>query len=725
MKIYVSRVVTVVSIFLLAGLFFQFYTSSKHSSEDKTKPVLGSVNTLINGYEQWKQIAEKNGADRNLILPLGYSKALSFKFTEARGTVKLDLVNGSMSVSISGLPEKESFDVWLVDNKSAPKDSVKPEPWDNMLRVGGLKHKGETATLEARLDRDALKGFKIDLIVVAISGKGPGEAGLIFGSPSLFQRLYYSEQRGQVAKLGFDRQATKNLVDETGLPFPFNFLVPTPALAAGKEITSIMAKLIAKGEELFFEEKFNGNGRTCGTCHPMENNLTIDPEFIATLPLDDPLFVAEFNPALSDLERPDLMREFGLIRENVDGFDDLDNKFVMRGVPHTLALPTSLLQPIIGADLPLNELIFPEQMTGWSGDGAPGTGSLREFAIGAVTQHFPLTLNRVPGTDFRLPDDDELDALEAFQLSTGRQTDPTLDADNNIGLKLINADAIAGKAVFINGPRPDTHNGRCNTCHFSAGATSGRHLQGRPLEEGVNRNVATGAEFFPLEGSLNTRHEDLDIPVDGGFGRVNRSVNVVDDTCDDTDDAKASPTCCIAPSKTCGIGDGRFNSPSLIESVDAPPFFHNNAFNTIEEAVEFYNSALFNAGRGLNEIFLLPEQITQIATLLRVLNALENIRSAIQLDETALSANPDSAKESLGVALAEIEDAIQVLDEKLLHPQAVGQLRVAMTLTKNAIKVKNNNARNNLIKNAIKKTISARGDMCELGSDPVLCPDEL
>ena len=56
--------------------------------------------------------------------------------------------------------------------------------------------------------------------------------------------------------------------------------------------------LITKGKEIFFNETFNGNGRTCGTCHPESDNFTIDPAFIATLPDDDPLFVAEFIPAL-------------------------------------------------------------------------------------------------------------------------------------------------------------------------------------------------------------------------------------------------------------------------------------------------------------------------------------------------------------------------------------------------------------------------------------------
>ena len=62
-------------------------------------------------------------------------------------------------------------------------------------------------------------------------------------------------------------------------------------------------------------------------------------------------------------------------------------------------------------------------MTGWSGDGAPATGSLRDFAIGAVTQHFTKRLDRVPGTDFKLPKEHQLDAMEAFQLSLGRDKD--------------------------------------------------------------------------------------------------------------------------------------------------------------------------------------------------------------------------------------------------------------------------------------------------------------
>ncbi len=100
--------------------------------------------------------------------------------------------------------------------------------------------------------------------------------------------------------------------------------------------------LIEKGRRLFTNETFNGNGRTCATCHPATNNFTIDPAFIQKLHRRnprDPLFVAEFKPALKNLENPALMLQFGLILENLDGFT---NPGVMRGVPHTLGMSVSM-----------------------------------------------------------------------------------------------------------------------------------------------------------------------------------------------------------------------------------------------------------------------------------------------------------------------------------------------------------------------------------------------
>jgi hypothetical protein len=106
-------------------------------------------------------------------------------------------------------------------------------------------------------------------------------------------------------------------------------------------------------------ETFDGNGRTCATCHPPINNFTLDPEFIRTLKGNDPLFVtAPSQPDLQDLEVKRLLPGFSLVLDNLDGFDQPG---ALRGVPHTLGLSQSIVsgQPGLG------------NATGWSGDGIP------------------------------------------------------------------------------------------------------------------------------------------------------------------------------------------------------------------------------------------------------------------------------------------------------------------------------------------------------------------
>jgi cytochrome c peroxidase len=380
-------------------------------------------------------------------------------------------------------------------------------------------------------------------------------------------------------------------------------------------------ELVKRGATLFFEETFNGNGRTCGTCHPRDNNFTLDPGFIATLPSDDPLFVAETNPELAEnFENPRLMRKLGLILENLDGFSDLANVFVMRGIPHTLALKTSVAS---GAG----------PRTGWSGDGAPGDGSLRSFATGAVIQHFTKTTNRVAGVDFRLPTDEELDALEAFQLSLGRQDDLSLP------IALSGEVAARGQEIFL-----DRTRGKCSLCHFNAGANGDPAVFG---PQGGNLSFDTGVEVLPdqpadLTGEL--------VPPDDGFGRP---------------------------------GNGQFNTPPLVEAADTPPFFHNNAVATIEGAVAFYDGDAFNnspagqvlAGATGSGIELDATQIEAVAAFLRVLNALENIRQSIELLEASGKARPSEGVVSQ--VSHEIEDAIRVLAERALHLDAVALLREA------------------------------------------------
>lgn len=268
--------------------------------------------------------------------------------------------------------------------------------------------------------------------------------------------------------------------------------------------------------------------------------LVLGPAFIATLAPNDPLFAAEFVPALREnFENPRLMREFGLILENLDGFDDLPNKFVRRGVPHTLALRAPVASP-------------QGPRTGWSGDGAPG-----------------------------------------------------------------------------------------DRCHANAGANASFGNLG-------NANFDTGVENLPDQPA---RLSGEQVPRDDGLGTP---------------------------------GDGTVNTPPLVETADSGPFVHNNAIETIEGAVAFYDGAAFNgspSGRAVGGIELDGAQIVAIAAFLRVLNALQNIRSGRGNLESARRLGLFERQRSgtlLRRALIDTGNAVKVLAGGGLHPQAVRQLESAV-----------------------------------------------
>jgi len=659
---------------------------SSISQDESSRPIIGSVRTFEAAYGRWKADAERSGHSTKLVLSLGHFKGLSSEFSQAHGTALLDLANGSLSVQVAGLPQQQNYEVWLVHNRPGPGRSVKPENGDRMIRAGVLTRQGENAVLAAHLERDALADFKLDLMVVTPAGHNPAESALVFGAPNVFQKLYYSERSTE--KLIFTRLGGLDDGASTArhlLFTPFRSLIPNLAHADRGGIPNLRS-LLVRGERLFFEETFKGNGRTCGTCHPAENNFTIDEEFIKTLPLNDPLFVAEFNNDLNSemnggkpFEISTLMRDFGLILENVDGTDDLKNKFVMRGTPHTFSQALSITPATFDGTSPLVL-----QRTGWGGDGAPGTGTLREFAIGAVTQHFTRTLNRKAGVDFRLPNDAQLDAMEAFMLSLGRQAELDLstldlqDPNASLGLDLFNSPVV----------------GKCSFCHFNAGATHGLvFLPGFGVQ---NANFDTGVENAPHPAGPH----GLLRPHDGGFGRD--------------------------PNALGGFGNHTFNTPPLVEAADKRTFFHNNLCNTIECAVEFYASTAFNSslsagvlpGGGIN---LTQTQSDQIAAFLRVINALENIRSAEEKLTNALHGVglPEVGK-LLRLGMVDIKDADRVLKQVPLslnpfgdglHTDAQARLGEALGFCETAQLTKSKVARNSEIKAALSALAQAKGDI--------------
>jgi cytochrome c peroxidase len=408
-----------------------------------------------------------------------------------------------------------------------------------------------------------------------------------------------------------------------------------PPVDPGATPTDPVDPLVEAGKDLFFAETFNGNGRTCGTCHRAENNFTIDPAFISTLPADDPLFVAENIPELAGLEDPVLLRQFGLIRANLDGLEDPTEKFVMRSVSHLFGLASSIQS---------NATEAPLEMTGWSGDGAPGNGTLREFSTGAVIQHFTKSLDREEGVDFRLPTEAELDALVAYMLTLGDSGDIDLQS-----LRLADASAERGRVEFIT---EDSENGskraaKCNACHTNAGALT---------IAGINQNFNTGVENAIHAADLISALR----PRDGGFG------------------TQEDPS-------TGGFGNGTFNPVPLLNAADTAPYFHNNMAATLEDAIAHYESNEFRTSPEGQRLLLtdtggqeLSVDVDALAAFLRVINVLENTRSSIGHLTLALQYESTAGiEELLSLSLADLDDVLSVLAEGSLHEEVVPHINDA------------------------------------------------
>ena len=611
---------------------------------------IGIPDVFVPKYLEFRTSQLASGAPHLMRIKLGYVKGLSRSFTSMVGEARIALDAATFSVSLSGLSPLQTYTVWIVDRSELDPLLDLPVGLSTFLATG------PTALLTGILPTLPLD-FSIDGVVVgpgALWGVEPLGAGTV----SVFQKVFFR-------RLSLLNESTGALMfDETTAAPPLFSRVPplefeTAAGSSGR--AARMDRLISSGAQLFFEETFAGNGRTCGTCHPASNNFTIDPEFIASRPANDPLFVAEFNPVLAQLERPQLMRSFGLILENLDGFSDPTRTFVMRGVPHTLGLQVAM-------EPDTTQVPTPADMVGWSGDGSPGTGSLREFAIGAVTQHFTKRIERVSGRDFRLPRERELDAMEAFQLSLGRTADSDLTR-----VTFRDAAVDNGKVLFLNGTGSPNAGGRCSACHRNGGALA---------DNGQNRNFNTNVEdvFHPARTIEN-------FPKDGGFGRTNNG--------DGT------------------FGNRAFNTASVVEAAESAPFFHNNLAETLEDVMVFYTGPEFNNPRAAAARFAFTQtQQDRIADFMRALNVLQNIDVARrELQEIlANQSDPQSEQDTrLQTAFEDTQDGIDVLNEGAIFPAAVTRLIDARNRISQAQFTSDPAQRRALIQQAIAKLTEARG----------------
>lgn len=355
------------------------------------------------------------------------------------------------------------------------------------------------------------------------------------------------------------------------------FLITTPLLAA-EPTTKAEFEQIDEGFRLFTEETFEGNGRSCGTCHIPEANYTIAPTDIRRANRKEKrLIFATMTPGLENFT---LVKKLALFNIGPDDATVKDPHGPFRGSMTVGAFDLTVLDNFPQG--PAAPAIIPAIETGWSGNGSPSggfhhgnndpdaDGSIRAFANGAIAQHNPITLARIsketacPGKggpndkcdkpyDFRFATGDELDAMEVFQRWLGRRAEPTTSQFSKeiplATMTFTDTRIEEGKAIYMN------PNSSCNVCHTNGGAhfnldilVAGGVIPGiPPFVQGANILQNTGVDEVRI---LLSQLTGVNIPEDEDAQGPNRDL---------------------------------FNLQPVIEGARKEIFFHNSAVSALTE----------------------------------------------------------------------------------------------------------------------------------------------
>jgi mono/diheme cytochrome c family protein len=416
------------------------------------------------------------------------------------------------------------------------------------------------------------------------------------------------EATGENTFLGFSHLHDNSLdwfVSTNPTPIQADDTPPTPAE-------------LAEGRRLFAEETFGGNGRTCATCHVLDQNGGMPPSNVAArlatlADTFDPLFIAEPNMNLntltiaSDASFPDgaILTGTGALgepaRAKVLARKDPGNPRVLLvhgGIAPRFAAGSTVSsggvssQVVSIVDGDLNGLEDPDRMNGGralvleniDGFGHPAgpvfrksphlqnliqTGpfgfsseilDLGDFSEGAVIQHFPRTLARRIAGDPGVTEADirrptpEERRLMKLFMQFSFESVPGTDPDR------FNQEHFARTEAQRRGQQLFS-DVQCTSCHNNT------VLAGfSPFDTGVsNQDVNEGLPTEPPGQELSTR---------------------------------------------------KFSTPMLFNIRANGPFFHDNSAATLEDAIRFYTTPFFASAADGFPIALDASQVTQVAAFL-------------------------------------------------------------------------------------------------------------
>ncbi len=447
------------------------------------------------------------------------------------------------------------------------------------------------------------------------AGAANGASLSILGSQSLTRNTNFGFS-------SFGPGTQKNADFALGTPTPNstqNNATGVTTNAAGQAGLPGASSAAIQGKNLFTKERFLGNGRTCATCHLESESFGLTPATVASLPSTDPLFVNQVNvntivvnsagsvnpTAPSGTTQPSDFFIGKTITGSLGGSatvlagtgktylilggsslnipgnvisDPSGNKGTLVSfTPGNLSGPNPVNGEARGLeDTPLltgGRALITENINGFTKKtfmrespnllNIKHTGpfglsgeitTLQTFAAGAVEQHFTRSLLRVAGTDFRLPTTAEQDAMATFMETINLPADEDFDETNNFDKFVTTEAQKRGRDLFFG-------EAKCSVCH-----------SGNVLADSDGRfGTMTG-----VNEAFNT-------------GVANLPINTIDGLPSE-EDVGAAPN------------SREFSTRPLFGVKNTAPFFHDNSFTTLLEAIQFYDTAFFRASPAATQV---------------------------------------------------------------------------------------------------------------------------
>jgi cytochrome c peroxidase len=365
-----------------------------------------------------------------------------------------------------------------------------------------------------------------------------------------------------------------------------------PEQLDGAAKLTCLVKRFEEGRRLFDEETFQGNGRTCRTCHSVKTGTFSPEDAQKRLAADptDPLFVGDgLDDGVAGTSR---ITEHATVRIDIPlpprvrlaNDPAATSVTLFRGTPTTRNTPS--LQPVFmydGRDLTLE---------------AQALGAVHAHAQNGV-EPTPLQLELI--AEFQRTSPRFFSSLPLFLFANGG---PPPQLPNGV-----TASEKRGRAMFDDVPiTPGSTRGLCAMCH-----------SGPMLDVSNEFNIFLpfrGMRFF---GVGVTERNKLNLPtyefiVDG----VDRIVTPDPGAClTDPPDPNEFPPELFAPGGPFPliIACTTFKTPSLWGIRHTAPYFHDNSSKTLEEVAEQYTFMF----RLFSDVILTPQDEADIVAFLKLL----------------------------------------------------------------------------------------------------------